>query len=289
MSAILTPREVTRHSFPGRWALRLDGALLALTGLLALGADLAGALSGLGPFASLSGQPLAIAAVEAHGLAALLGLLIFRGAAMGGERWLWHAVAFGAHVFLAACNLLFWQSYGEQGLVIAGVATTVAHTTLACLQLVCLAHASPAHEQDALPGWLVAARHSGLYVRSVAVITLALGASVHVATLVQGREAMPQILPPPAELALTLLIAYVSVAGWLAWPSFVFHGRWQQVLLALVLVYFPVGLPLHVRTLVTGSVAHYEAIPFGYSALIVPVMAAMALLFVSLRRRPQGS
>lgn len=286
MSTILNRRRVARRSFPGRWALRLNGTLLSLAGLLALGADLAGSLYGRGPFASLSGQPLAIAAVEAHGLALLLGLLLIRGANRPNERWLWHAVAFAIHVFLAACNLFFWRSYGEQDLIVAGVVTTVAHAALACLQLACLAHAGPVEEQDMLPGWLVAMRRSGLYVRPIAIATLAIGASVHIATLVQGREAMPQILTPLVELALTLQIAYVSVAGWLAWPSFAFQGRWQQVLLTLVLIYFPVGLPLHVRTLVTGSVAHYGAIPAGYSALIVPVMAAMAALFASLRPHP---
>jgi hypothetical protein len=271
---------VRRVRRDGRPVLRLDGTLLALAGLLALIADLAGAFLGRGPFMALFGQPLAIAAAEAHGLALLLGLLLVRAAGRP-DHWFWHVVALAVHTFLAACNLLFWDSYIVQEIVAAGVITTLLHVLLAGLQLVCLARAS-ADEQGALPSWLAVARRSALYVREVAIVTLALGAALHMAVVIWGRDVLPRLVTPPVELVLTVAIAYVSLAGWLAWPSLVFRGRWQRVLLAAILVYFPIGLPLHVRTLVTGSAAHYDVVPAWYSLLIAPLMIGMLVIFARL-------
>jgi len=88
------------------------------------------------------------------------------------------------------------------------------------------------------------------------------------------------------ELLLTVSMFYVSVAGWLAWRTFVFRGRWHQIILGLILIYFPVGLPFHLITITTGSTAHYAAFPERYSLLIVPVMAAFVACFASLRLQP---
>ncbi len=107
----------------------------------------------------------------------------------------------------------------------------------------------------------------------------------HIAIIVLGREAQPRILTPGFELLLTVPMFYVSVAGWLAWRTFVFRGRWHQVVLALILIYFPVGIPFHLITITTGSTAHYAAFPERYSLLIVPVMAAFMACFASLRLR----
>jgi hypothetical protein len=137
------------------------------------------------------------------------------------------------------------------------------------------------------PGWVRGARRSGLYVRTVAIGTLLLGAGIHIATIALGREALPRILTPPVELLLTVPMFYVSMAGWLAWPAFRFRGRWHQLALGFILIYFLVGLPLHLITITTGATGHYAAIPAWYSLLIVPVMAAMVACFAALRLRPE--
>jgi hypothetical protein len=48
-------------------------------------------------------------------------------------------------------------------------------------------------------------------------------------------------------------------------------------------MYFPIGLPFHLLTIITGSTSHYAVFPEGYSMLIVRVMAAFIACFVGLR------
>jgi hypothetical protein len=50
-------------------------------------------------------------------------------------------------------------------------------------------------------------------------------------------------------------------------------------------MYFPIGIPFHLITIITGSTTHYVAFPEQYSLLIVPVMAAFIACFASLRLR----
>jgi hypothetical protein len=56
-------------------------------------------------------------------------------------------------------------------------------------------------------GWLASFRRNGYYVRHVAIVTLLMGASVHLAVVALGRSALPRIVTPPFELLLTVLIA----------------------------------------------------------------------------------
>ncbi len=279
------PNQAVRWLAMGRWhttILLVDGALLLAAGVAALAADLAGYFFGAGPFAVLTGQLLALGAVEAHGLAALVGLLMLR--PKPGDQWRWHAVALSVHLFFGVGNLLFWQVYTVMGATTAGVVSTSAHAVLFGAQLACLALADGG-EPGALPTWLRRARQAGLYVRSVAIGTLLLGAGTHIAVSVLGRAAQPRILTPGFELLLTVPMFYVSIAGWLAWRTFIFRGRWHQVALGVILIYFAIGLPLHLRTITTGSTAHYAAFPEQYSLVIVPVMAAIMACFATLRLR----
>jgi hypothetical protein len=124
-------------------------------------------------------------------------------------------------------------------------------------------------------GWLRSFRRNGYFVRHVAILTLLLGASVHLAVAALGRSAHPRIVTPPFELLLTALIAYVSVMGWYAWSTFQYRSRRQKILLALILVYFPIGIPLHVITIINGNADHYGVFPGWYSFAILPVMLAM--------------
>ena len=133
-------------------------------------------------------------------------------------------------------------------------------------------------------GLLSSFRRNGYYVRHVAIVTLLMGAFVHLAVVVLGRSALPpRIVTPPFELLLTLLMAYVSVIGWFAWRTFHYRSRGQKILLALILVYFPIGIPFHVITIVNGDTDHYGVFPGRYSFVIVPVMLTMVVFFARLR------
>jgi hypothetical protein len=141
----------------------------------------------------------------------------------------------------------------------------------------------PARREEPRAGWLPSLRRNGYYVRHVAIATLLLGASVHLAVVLLGRSALPRIVTPPFELVLTLLIAYVSVMGWFAWSTFHYRSRRQKILLALILVYFPIGIPVHVITIINGNTDHYGVFPGWYSLVILPVMLAMMAFFARLR------
>ncbi len=139
------------------------------------------------------------------------------------------------------------------------------------------------HPRKRRTGWLPSFRRNGYYVRHVAIVTLLMGASAHLAVVALGRPALPRIVTPPFELVLTVLIAYVSVIGWFAWSTFHYRSRWQKIVLALILVYFPIGIPIHVITIVNGNTDHYEVFPGWYSFAVLPVMLAMIVFFARLR------
>ena len=141
----------------------------------------------------------------------------------------------------------------------------------------------PTHPKKRRAGWLPSFRRNGYFVRHVAIVTLLMGASAHLAVVTLGRSALPRIVTPPFELLLTVLMAYVSVFGWFAWSKFHYRSRGQKILLALILVYFPIGIPIHVITVVNGNTDHYGVFPGWYSFAILPVMLAMIVFFARLR------
>jgi hypothetical protein len=100
----------------GPLTLRFDGVFLALAGGVAMIAETMGHFFGVGPFASAQGSPHTIGGFEAHGFAVLIGVLLFRAAALA-ERQLWHRIGFSAHLFLSVANLLFWSAFVQQSMV----------------------------------------------------------------------------------------------------------------------------------------------------------------------------
>lgn len=96
---------------------------------------------GTGPLASTVESPHTIGGFEAHGLAALIGVLLVR-AADHPERRLWHVVGLSTHLFLGGANLLFWNSFVFQDLVPVGIVTTALHGVFVVAHGACLrAHA----------------------------------------------------------------------------------------------------------------------------------------------------
>jgi hypothetical protein len=260
------------------WALRINGVFLLAVGLAACTADMLGYFYAAGPFAELDGQASAIASVEAHGLGALVGALIWNGT-RSSEPWNRHALALVVHGFLMLCNLLYWKVYADLHIVPVGIVSTAAHALFFAVHLACLARG---YAHAALPGWAERFRSAGLFVQPVAICTLLLGGWVHLMIAVLGRGALPLILTPATELLLSAPMFYVSIAGWLAWPQFRFRARWHRIAVAIILIYFPIGLPLHLMTITTGSTAQYAGIPEWYSLLIMPVMATFIALLAAL-------
>ena len=115
----------------------LDGGFLFLAGSIQTILELAGHFWHIGPYATIfAGSPYTIGFVEAHGLAVLISLLLFR-AASNEQRAFWHGFAVVVHVLLGGANLLFWDSFATFGLINAGRAATVLHFLFVVAQGVC--------------------------------------------------------------------------------------------------------------------------------------------------------
>ena len=132
--AISDPNPVRGLS---RWTLRLDGAFLVIAGSAALLADTTGHFFGVGPMAEMFGSPHTVGGFEAHGLAVILGVLLFRAAELA-DRRLWHTLGLSVHLLLGTANLMFWSSFVQLDVLMVGVVTTAMHIVFGCVQAACL-------------------------------------------------------------------------------------------------------------------------------------------------------
>jgi hypothetical protein len=139
---------VIRESRFGQWALRADGFILGLAGSAAMFSELAGHFFAVGPLASTLGSPHTIGGFEAHGLAVLIAVLLFRGS-RSAERMQWHVVGSGTHLFLGAANILFWISFVEHGVVPVGVVTTILHGVFVVVHAICIRRLTSRNRGDA--------------------------------------------------------------------------------------------------------------------------------------------
>jgi hypothetical protein len=119
----------TRH-----WILRANAVYLLLAASGGMIADLVGAFLGRGPQAAvLAAAPFsAIGFVEAHGLALILGVLLWRAVPSRS----WHLTAVAIHVLLGTSNLVFWSIFPFADMLASGYITTSLHWAFVALQLV---------------------------------------------------------------------------------------------------------------------------------------------------------
>ena len=120
-----------------RWTLRADGIFLAIAGSAALFIESLGHFYGVGPLAATLDSPHTIGGFEAHGLAIIIAVLLFRAATLS-DRRLWHVIGLSVHVLLGSANILFWSSFIQQGLLMVGIVTTALHFIFVATQVICL-------------------------------------------------------------------------------------------------------------------------------------------------------
>lgn len=110
-----------------RFILRADAIPLALFGLFGISMDLLGYFFGIGAWKTVFWQnPLAVGAVEAHGLAIILAFLLICHATAKDSR-IWHGTALAVHLLLGICNLVFWQVFIKVDALPLGIVATVYH------------------------------------------------------------------------------------------------------------------------------------------------------------------
>jgi hypothetical protein len=116
--------------------LRANAVFLLVAGTWGLGADLAGAFLGIGPQRAIIGAAphAAIGFVEAHGLAIIIGVLLWRAA----PARLWNVTAVAVHLLLGTSNLVFWQIFVATDMLVGGYLTTALHFTFVALHLAAL-------------------------------------------------------------------------------------------------------------------------------------------------------
>ena len=137
LEGIRAAARVSRHQARSRLTLRLDAAFLLLAGSAAMAAETVGHFLGIGPLAATRGSPYPIGGFEAHGLALLVGVLLWR-AATSADRRMWHGVGLLTHLLLGTANLLFWRSFVALDVVAMGVVTTALHAAFVVAQAACL-------------------------------------------------------------------------------------------------------------------------------------------------------
>jgi hypothetical protein len=120
-----------------RWTLRLDGLFLICAGSAALVAETVGHFFGVGPLAATLGSPHTIGGFEAHALAIIIAVLLFRGAALA-DRQPWHVLGLSVHLVLGGANILFWSSFVQQDLLAVGFVTTALHAVFVVAHVFCL-------------------------------------------------------------------------------------------------------------------------------------------------------
>lgn len=116
-----------------RFLLRADGAWLAVIAAPMMLSDLAGALAGWGPLATIleAAPDSAIGFVEAHGLALILGVVMLLAQPSRGV----HGIGAAVHLLLGSANLVFWQLFISTGQLTMGYVTTSFHWLFAVMQL----------------------------------------------------------------------------------------------------------------------------------------------------------
>ena len=123
-----------------RLLLRANATFLLLASAGGMWSDILGAFFARGHVAPvLANAPHAgIGFVEAHGLAFIIGVLLWRAEPVRS----WHVTAAAVHVLLGTANLVFWPLFVAADMLAVGYITTSLHWTFVALQLVAAATSS---------------------------------------------------------------------------------------------------------------------------------------------------
>jgi hypothetical protein len=113
--------------------LRAHASFIGVAGCAGVIFDLRGVLYGVGPQGrALANAPYAgIGFVEAHGLAVILAVVLWRSAP---ERSA-HLIALAVAALLGTANLAFWQGFVVMDALVMGYVTTALHWTFVALNL----------------------------------------------------------------------------------------------------------------------------------------------------------
>jgi hypothetical protein len=136
VNAVQPANAIKHHTLTrfGKRALFADATFLLLAGGMGILFDFLGYFLNSGPFAQAFYQsPYTIGSVEAHGLAMLTAVLLYRTRTSEKKRF-WHGYATLVHGLLGSANLLFWGMFVSLALIPLGVMITSAHGVFVIVQ-----------------------------------------------------------------------------------------------------------------------------------------------------------
>jgi hypothetical protein len=116
-----------------RVLLRANATFLLAASAGGFASDVRGIFFGVGPVARVVAEaPYAgLGFIEAHGLAFILGILMWRAQPARG----WHLAAAAIHALLGTANLVFWQLFIVSDMLLVGYVTTALHGLFFVLQM----------------------------------------------------------------------------------------------------------------------------------------------------------
>lgn len=116
--------------------LKPNSLFLMLIGSLQIIFELLSHFIGVGPLADrFLESPYTLGFFEAHGLAVLMGILLWRAAA--NPQKFSHQLAVTIHILLGGANLLFWNSFIQLDFVAPGIVATVFHGIFVVMEAYC--------------------------------------------------------------------------------------------------------------------------------------------------------
>jgi phosphoglycerol transferase MdoB-like AlkP superfamily enzyme len=121
----------------GKTILLADASFLLVVGCIQQLFELLSHFFGIGLWAkTFLHSPFTIGFFEAHGLAVLIAIMLYR-AAFFAKKGFWHLCAMLVHGLLGGANLLFWTSFIHFNIVPMGIIVTGAHGFFALAQGTC--------------------------------------------------------------------------------------------------------------------------------------------------------
>jgi len=152
--------EFTMTTMIRQRILRGNALYIGVAGLAGMVFDLRGAFYGLGPQGRvLADAPhTAIGFFEAHGLAVILAVLLWRATPSRS----WHLTALAMDALLGAANLIFWQIFIAADALAMGYITTGLHWIFVALQIAAACTSGPNLQHSAQLATSQPPRHAGM-------------------------------------------------------------------------------------------------------------------------------
>jgi hypothetical protein len=125
--------ELTMTITIRRIILRANAAFLLAASTGGFASDIRGIFLGLGPVARIVAEApySGLGFIEAHGLAFILGILMWRAEPSRA----WHLTAAAIHTLLGGANVIFWQLFIASDMLVVGYVTTTLHGLFVVLQM----------------------------------------------------------------------------------------------------------------------------------------------------------